>query len=798
MRATIAFGLLCACTAALPAQAGSTSSGIDPAERYASLSPAGVSDTSVRQQYDIPSQPLDVALAVYGRQAGVRVTADAAAGQARSSAISGRYTAGEALGLLLSGSGFGARFTAADAVLVAAAARRDSVPQELRTVVVTGSSVRASGYVARRSSTATRTDTPLRDVPQAVTVVTREVIADQAMQGMADVVRYIPGITMGQGEGHRDAPTIRGNASTADFYVDGVRDDAQYLRDLYNVDRVEALKGSNAMVFGRGGGGGVINRVTKEAQWLPTREVTLEGGSFNHRRGSVDVGQGIAPGLAARLNGVYEKSGGFRDEASIKRFGVNPTLALMAGGRTMLRFGYELFDDERGVDRGIPSFQGRPSSADITTFFGDPDVSRSEARVHAGSMLVEHNAPSGLTIRNRSRVGSYDKFYQNVYPGAVNAEGTTVNLSAYNHAITRDNLFNQTDITYSLATGGVRHTLLWGAELGRQVTDNARLTGYFDDSLTTMAVAFDSPTISAPVTFRQSASDADAHATTNVAAMYVQDQLTLSRHVQAVVGLRYDRFGIRFRNNRTGDRLSRQDRMLSPRAGLLIKPVEPVSFYGSYSVSQLPGSGDQFSALSVTTRTLEPERFTNREVGVKWDVLPTLALSGAAYRLDRTNSSAPNPSDPKELVQTGGQRTTGYELGATGALTSAWQIAGGFAAQRARITSATTSAKEGATVPLVPARTFSLWNRYQVRPAWGVGLGVVHQSRMYAAVDNSVELPGFTRMDGALFVTLDRHVRAQLNVENLFDERYYATSHGNNNIMPGASRTLRLSLVTAF
>jgi catecholate siderophore receptor len=601
---------------------------------------------------------------------------------------------------------------------------------------------------------------------------------------------------MGQGEGHRDAPTIRGNSSTADFFVDGVRDDAQYLRDVYNVERVEALKGSNAMIFGRGGGGGVLNRVSKEAQWAPTRVVTTEGGSFDHKRATVDIGQGLGGSVAFRFNGLYENSGGFRDRFDLERYGINPSLALAVGARTTVRGGYEFFSDDRTVDRGIPSFQGRPSDAEITTFFGNPDLSYSTNTVHSATALLEHATAGGLTLRNRSRWTTYDKFYQNSYPGALNAAGTQVSLSAYNNATDRTNLFNQTDVTLALATGPVRHTLLAGAEIGRQETENFRETGYYNDAATSFAVPFDAPTVQTPITFRQSATDADNHAEATVAAVYVQDQLEIGRHVQLVGGLRYDRFSVDFRNNRNGETLDRQDDLLSPRAGLVIKPIEPMSLYGSYSVSYLPSSGDQFSSLTATTETLEPEQFTNYEVGAKWDVLPSLSLTSAVYRLDRTNTTAPDPNDATKVVQTGSQRTTGWELGVSGNVMPWWQVAGGFASQRARVTSRTAAAAEGQKVPLVPEQTFSLWNRWQMLPMLGVGLGVIHQDDMFAAIDNTVILPGFTRVDGALFVRLTDVFSAQVNVENLFDERYYATSHGNNNIMPGASRSLRLSLTT--
>lgn len=752
-----------------------------------------VNDTTTRIRFNIPAQPLREALGEFSRQAGVRVELDvAAAADARSQALAASYTAAEGLRRLLGGSGLSARFPDEGTVRVVRGAETDTYTLTPLTVVAASS----RGYGAARTTSATRTDTPLRDAPQSVTVVTQGLIADQSMQGMADVVRYVPGVTMGQGEGHRDAPTIRGVSSTADFFVDGVRDDAQYLRDVYNVERVEALKGSNAMIFGRGGGGGVLNRVSKEAQWAPTRAITTEGGSFDHKRLTVDLGQGLSEGVAVRVNGMFENSGGFRDRYGLDRFGINPSVAFAPAARTTVRAGYELFSDERTVDRGIPSFQGRPSDADITTFFGNPDESFSTLRVHAATALVEHATPGGLTIRNRSRWTSYDKFYQNSFPGAVNAAGTSVNLSAYNNGTDRTNLFNQTDFTLSVGTGPVRHTLLAGVELGSQKTENFRETGYYNDAATSFAVPFDAPTVETPITFRQSATDADNRATATVAAVYLQDQLELSRHVQVVAGVRFDRFDVGFHNNRNDEDLDRADDLVSPRAGLVIKPIEPVSFYGGYSISYLPSSGDQFSSLSATTETLEPEQFTNVEAGAKWDVRPDLALTAAVYRLDRSNTSAPDPDDASRIVQTGEARTTGWELGVNGNLMPWWQLSGGFASQRARITSTTSAAAKGQRVQLVPETTVSLWNRWQVLPSVGLGLGIIHQDKMFAAIDNTVTLPGFTRADGALFVRLTRLLSAQVNVENLLDERYYATSHGNNNIMPGASRTLRLSLST--
>jgi catecholate siderophore receptor len=687
----------------------------------------------------------------------------------------------------------------ADSARTADSVARRPPARELSAMRVVGQGARRPGYAATTSRTATKTDTPLRDTPQSATVLTRSVIADQSMQSMADAVRFIPGVTMAQGEGHRDAPVIRGQSSTADFFVDGVRDDAQYLRDLYNIERVEALKGSNAMIFGRGGGGGIINQVRREAPWANVGSLTLEGGSFGHKRGTLDVGGPLGDHVAARLDGVYEQSRGFRDASRLTRRGVTPTATIVAGGNT-IRLDYELFHDDRTVDRGIPSFAGAPSPAPITTFFGDPSVSHSRADVNGGAVVLDRALGRGISLRNRTRAMHYDKFYQNVYPGAVDTTGTRVSLLGYNNATERRSLFNQTDVTGTLSTGAVRHTLLAGAELSRQRTDNFRNTAYFNGSATATStrVPFASPMNQVNVAFRQSATDADNHVQADVGALYAQDQVTLSSRVQAIAGVRVDAFTIRFHNNRTSQDLVRFDRLVSPRAGLIFKPVAAASLYASYGVSHLPSSGDQFSSLTATTQTLEPERFRNSEVGAKWDVRESLALTGALFRLDRSNSTAPDPANPERTVQTGAQRTTGFELGAAGELTSAWQLVAGFSSQLARIRSRTSAGAEGATVPLVPRSALSLWNRVQLAPAVAIGAGAVHQARMYAAIDNTVTLPAFTRFDGALFVAMPYRTRAQLNVENLLDTRYYATSQGNNNIMPGASRTVRLSVSADF
>ncbi len=679
------------------------------------------------------------------------------------------------------------------------AAERALAAPQLRAVKIIGRNGRGSEYFRSETGTATKTPTLLRDVPQAVTVINRALIRDQGMQGMADVVRYVPGITMGQGEGNRDQPTIRGIATTADFFVNGVRDDAQYFRDLYNVERVEALKGSNAMIFGRGGGGGVINRVMKEAGWSHSGELTLQGGSYDNRRATLDVGRGLTGTVAARFNGMYENSRLFRDNVWLKRQGMNPTFSVASPSRkTRFNIGYENFSDSRTADRGIPSFANEPIRTNISTFFGNPSLSYSSVRVNGASASAAHTTSSGLNVSNQARFTSYDKAYQNVFPGAVTANGTDVSLSAYGNAHRRENLFNQTDLTYAVRTGPIGHTLLVGAEIGRQVTDNFRQTGYFNDTALTFVAPVATPTIATPVSFRQSATDADNHVRNTARSIYAQDQVTLSDHLQMIAGVRYENFGLRYHDNRSASDIERNDGMVSPRFGLLLKPVATASLYANYGVSFLPGAGDQFSSLTDVTKALEPEKFANLEAGAKWDVADRVSLTAAVYRLDRSNTRAPDPNNPGVTVQTGSQRSTGYELGITGRITPAWEIAGGFARQRAVITSTTAAAQSGATAPLVPAATLSLWNKYHVAPRFSLALGLTHQTDMYAAISNTVKLPAFTRVDGGLYLSLTESVGAQVNLENIFNAKYYPLANGNNNITPGSPRSIRALLTTGF
>jgi catecholate siderophore receptor len=660
----------------------------------------------------------------------------------------------------------------------------------------------AQTYISQRSVTATKTDTGLVNVPQSLSVVTRELIDDQSMRSIGDVTRYVPGAGIAQGEGNRDTPVLRGNSTTADFFVDGIRDDVQYFRDLYTVDRVEVLKGSNAMIFGRGGSGGLFNRVTKQATGATNRELSHQVGSWNQFRTTLDLGAPLTPTLAYRITALYEDSDSYRDDVTLTRYGINPTFAARIAPGTTLRTGIEHFHDKRTTDRGVSSFQDRPVKTDAATFFGDPVQSPTHATVDTTYVVLDHAFTRDLALRNSTRFSRYDKFYQNLFPGAVNATGTTVALSAYNQATTRDNLFNQTDLVLPFATGSIRHQVLLGLELARQETDNLRLTGYFttvSPTTTSINVPLTAPRTTLPVTFLPSASDVQNSGIAKTVAVYTQDQITVLPQLLAVVGVRFETFSIDFLNRRTAVSLDSTDRLLSPRAGLIYKPTELISLYTSYSTAYVPRAGEQLSSLSLTNRALDPEEFTHYEIGAKWDVRPDLAFTAAVYHLERTNVVIADPADATKSLLVDGQRAQGLELGLTGRLTARWSVVGGYAYQDGTIkTTQAATIVAGARLAQLPRHTLSLWHRYNLSRTWGVGLGTIYRDQIFASTDNTVRLPGFVRFDAALFYRFNARFRAQLNVENLLDRTYYAMAHSNNNITPGSPRAFRVSLTTLF
>jgi catecholate siderophore receptor len=550
------------------------------------------------------------------------------------------------------------------------------------------------------------------------------------------------------------------------------------------------------MIFGRGGSGGVINRVSKQADGLTVQSLNLQAGSEDFYRAQADFGKAVNDNLAYRVNVMAENAGSFRDGVGTELRGIAPTVAFGVGESTRIALSAEYFSDERTVDRGIPSYLGKPIETERSTFFGSADESHAETDVTSFDALIEHDM-DGAVLRNRTRIADYDKFYQNVFPGAVNSAGSMVSISAYNNLTERQNLFNQTDYIFDIAHGSVTHRMLVGVELGRQETLNYRETGYFGapgSTATSQSVSVDAPHPTLPIEFRQSAGDADNDGVADTFAVYVQDQLHIGENWQIIAGLRYDRFAMDFTNNRNGVRTEQTDNMLSPRFGLIYQATPDINLYASYSESFVPRAGDQLASLTPSNASLEPEQFVNQEIGMKWQLSQGLFTSLAIYRLDRGNVAITDPDNVGQFLLVDAQRSQGLEWEIGGNVTQTVQLLAGYAYQDAELTeTVSSSALDGAQLPLVPEHSGYVWGRWDISPKFGLGLGVNGQSSVYTTTTNAVKLPGFARWDAAMYFNQSDNLKWQLNIENIGDRHYFSSAHNDNNITVGTPRQVKLS-----
>ncbi|WP_371194610.1 TonB-dependent receptor [Glaciecola sp. SC05] len=663
-------------------------------------------------------------------------------------------------------------------------------------------------YFGQQNADAVKTPTLLVNVPQSLSVISSEQIQAQGFVSIADVLQYTPGASIGQGEGHRDQMTIRGQNTTADFFIDGLRDDVQYFRPLYNLDRVEILRGANALLFGRGGGGGIVNRVTKTAN--PNEQFTRLNAnidSFSNTMMAIDHNGQLSDDQAIRINGFYEHLDNHRDEFDGTRYAFNPTYTNNISDVTQLVLSYEYIDDDRVVDRGVPSLNGRPLAGVEDTFFGDKDLNFTTLQAHVFRAKFDHQLSENWSINSTLQYADYDKLYQNLYPTAFDEDANTVTLDGYIDATARENLIVQFNAVGQFMTGSFEHTVLLGAEYGNQDTANSRRDTLFaasnDDQI---SFAFTDPLIIPSVGFTDFVRDRSSDV--NFSSIFLQDEIKLNDHFIVVVGLRYDRFDIdvfdqiEASNGPTDGNdgsLGRADSEVSPRLGAIYKPNDDISFYVSLSRSFLPRSGDQFLSLSINSQALAPEEFENREIGLKYNITDTLSFTTAWFEVTRENGTVTDPSNPENLLITGTQ-TSGFEIQLVGYINDAWEISAGYSNIDAEETGRVTAANDigNRTLSQVPENMFTVWNRYELNEAWAFGLGVIYQSAQFASLSNNVELPDFTRIDAAVYYNVSEDLQVQLNVENLLDEAYFPAAHNDNNISIGEPVNARLSVSYQF
>ena len=688
-------------------------------------------------------------------------------------------------------------------------------------IIVTGK------YLFSDQINALKSPTPIIDVPQSLSIVTADQITNQGFDSIGDIINYIPGTTNTQGEGHRDAVVFRGVRSTADFFVDGVRDDVQYYRGLYNIEQVEILRGANALLFGRGGTGGLINRVTKKGQigeqFTGYKAAIDTFGAFGVE---VDSNFATSDTSAFRLNAMYESLNNHRDFYEGDRIAINPTARFALSPTTTIDLSYEYIDNQRFIDRGIPvndlaGGDGEPIEAFKDIVFGDSELNTSEAKAHVLRATVTQDFSENFKGVFNASYSDFDKLYQNFYAQdlrALTADGTggIVRLDGYVDTTLRKSFNLSANLIGEFDTGGIHHTVVTGAEYRDTSNDNDRFNPVFPFGVVNNPDREDF-TISRPLNLSGGQGiDSDGNAFTvafadvndnteadiKVFSAFVQDEIALSDKFDVVLGLRFDSFDFEVDDLAAGVTRSRKDEKISPRAGLIFKPKENVSLYGSYSQSFLPRSGGQFASVSDSTALFEPDEFESLEAGLKWDFVPGLSFTAAYFQNEQTIDASPDGA-PEDLERRG-LEVDGFELQLEGQMTERLYVRAGYA----HLSGKTDFNDAGIAQEFpreLPENTFSIWSNFQVTNQFGLGFGATYQDEAFisdldigAPSASHPKLPAFTRLDAAAYYDVNDDLRVQVNIENLTDTVYFPSSHSTHQATVGTPLHARFTVSGRF
>lgn len=672
------------------------------------------------------------------------------------------------------------------------------------------------GYSPIFSTGATKSNAPLRDVPQTVNVISQQLIHDQAAKSMQDVLRNVPGVGMSNGDGQRDQVTIRGFSAISDQFIDGVRDDSLYFRDLSNIERIEVLKGPAAVLYGRGSSGGLINRVSKKPQAGNFGEVTVNVGSNDFKRTSFDVNTGLNDKLALRVTGAYEDSGSYRDQGFIERSSIAPALSIKFNDDTKLLLQGELAKDKRITDFGIPSLNGRPVDVPSSTYYGSGNARRDDTtatEVYSGTVVLDHRFNDVLSVRNATRYYNYDLNRNNTLPGGtVDTVTQTVGRNRGEIKRQEDGYFNQTDFTFKNALGGFKQEWLLGLELAQQNKD-AQFAS--QSNIDRVNIFNPGGKIAPPISDAVRNSDASipSHNVVKVLGVYAQDQISLLPELKALLGIRYDTFTQNTEFARKLEALARTDKVWSPRAGLVWQPSETASYYVSYSKSFQP-SAESFG-LAANNADNKPEVTENREIGSKLDFLDgAFSVTASLFNLVRSDVKTSDPSKPGVLISVGEQRTNGLELTANGRLSQDWDVSAGYAYLDGLFTKTNNTvlapqvavpapaAKiylEGKRPSLTPKHSAFVWASKKLGRGFSVGGGLNYSDERFASPSNAVVLPGYLIADLALYYR-SKQFDVAINLKNIANKKYIVSGHGgNDNLMnPGAPREIELGISYKF
>ncbi len=643
-------------------------------------------------------------------------------------------------------------------------------PVEDIEIVVIGE--RRTPYRASNATTATRTDTPIRDIPQSIQVIPRQVLKDQQVNRVEDAVRNISGVTKGQGfGGSGDGFIIRGFPTT-NILRDGFKGSDftsafSTIPETSILERIEVLKGPASILYGNIEPGGVINLVKKKPLDTPYygAEVTL--GSFGFSQTSIDLSGPLNEDKSVlyRLNGVYENSSSFRDFTQIDRVVIAPQISWKISDRTTLNVTSDYLKDRRPFDLGLIAFGKGVADIPISRRLGEPNDFRRVENIALGTTL-EHKFSDDWQIRNSVR---FDKINNETsrFQYAALDESTGELLREYRSAIgDRTNYNIQTNLTGKFTTGSIGHQLLVGVDYAniREVESGKSTDGIFPINIFNPIYGATIPT--------EFTGAFDQNYRSNNVGIYVQDQIAFSPQFKALIGGRLDIANQDTTDNLTATNTAQNDTAFSPRVGVVYQPTPEVSLYTSLSSSFNPN----FFALTAANTLLQPERGTQYEIGVKGNLFNNrLTTTLAFFDITKTNVAVADPTNSDFVLSAGEVKSQGVELDIAGEIAPGWNAIASYAYTDAKTTKGDESIPAGLRLLNSPRHTASLWTSYQLQSGdlkgLGAGIGVFYVGDRSGDSQNTYFLPSYLRTDASLFYRRDDW-SVSLGAKNLFGVRY--------------------------
>lgn len=642
---------------------------------------------------------------------------------------------------------------------------------------------REDDYAAGVTSVGGAVPTPIRDVPQSVTVINEAVLESQAVTTLAEALRNTPGITLSAGEGGviGDNINIRGFSARTDLFMDGMRDRGQYARETFFLESIEVLRGPSSMLFGRGSTGGVINQVSKQASLRDHSEVGLSAGTDAYYRATLDVNRKLSDSSAYRVAVLGHSNESTRDVIESERSGVAGSLRF--GIDTDTRFGLTAMVQRRKdiPDYGFPfALNGteenpaEPIEADRDNFYGYTDDAFDQD-VNTVDLRFEHRFSSALSLRNQTQYTVAD----------IHAVPTTINGSGLRNRREREiddeSLYNETDLVIRLDSGPIEHTITAGIEIGREYYENQ---GYDWAGETTQDFANPvyGPMPASAVRTRTTLTDNES----DVMGIHLNDQMGLGQHWKLVLGVRNDDFDFStiVTDSNTGEvtvDVEQNDSMTSYRGGIIYQPDDSQSYYVSYGTSFNPSA--ETLTLNERNQDVDPEENRSIEIGAKWDLLEgNLSLTAAVFEVEKTNARSVDPATL--LSQLDGEIVVdGFEFGINGRLTENWQVFAGYAnldgeiVDLTEVQSGVPVSRDGNTLSNTPEHTASFWTTCELGEAWEIGGGAVYSSERLVNNANTAIVDAYTRYDATVaWHGDDRQLR--LNLQNLSDEEYFEVASG--------------------